>query len=249
MFNIQIDDARTWKSCVDAIVNLIEEGTLEISEDGVSLRAMDPSQIAMVGFRMPKSAFSEYKVESATKLGLNFENLSKILARTRGKEKLEMSLDENKLVLNFTSEAGSRNFKVPLVEMPPGTHKELKIEHDAEIVMRGGNFKEILRDAVLISSHISLKAEPGALVVEAHGDSTDFVVHEEAKGGGGIDKIDAKAEAKATFPLQYLDDISKACPDDERMTIKLKTNKPLKVEYKIGEAELSYFLAPRIETE
>ncbi|MFH1470714.1 MAG: DNA polymerase sliding clamp, partial [Candidatus Micrarchaeota archaeon] len=48
MFEIQIDDARVWKNCIDAIVNLIEEGTLEIDTDGIRLRAMDPSQIAMV---------------------------------------------------------------------------------------------------------------------------------------------------------------------------------------------------------
>ncbi len=247
MFEIQIDDARVWKSCIDAIVNLIEEGTFEIETEGIRLRAMDPSQIAMVSFFMPKSAFSDYKVSSANRIGLNFENLSKIMARTRGSEKLLMSLDENKLVMDFQSEESKRNFKVPLVEMPPGSHKDLKIEHDAVVTITASSLKEALRDAVLISSHITLEAGSFGFRVDAHGDNADLLL-EGGQKGDGI-KVEAKQSAKATFPLKYLDDISRACPDGEKMTIHLKSNKPLKMEYKIGEAEVIYFLAPRIDLE
>ncbi|MFH0817673.1 MAG: proliferating cell nuclear antigen (pcna) [Candidatus Micrarchaeota archaeon] len=247
MFEIQIDDARVWKSCIDAIVNLIEEGTFEIETEGIRLRAMDPSQIAMVSFYMPKSAFSEYKVSSANRIGLNFENLSKIMARTRGGEKLSMSIDDNKLTLDFYSEESKRNFKVPLVEMPPGSHKDLKIEHDAIVTINASSLKEALRDAVLISSHITLEAGSFGFRVDAHGDNADLLL-ESGQTGDGI-KVESKQTAKATFPLKYLDDISKGCPDNSKMTIHLKSNKPLKMEYKIGEADIVYFLAPRIDLE
>jgi proliferating cell nuclear antigen len=247
MFEIQIDDARIWKNCIDAIVNLIEEGTFEIDPDGIRLRAMDPSQIAMVSFFIPKSAFSEYKVPSSNKIGLNFENLSKILARTRGGEKLRMSLEENKLVLEFISEDSTRNFKVPLIEMPPGSHKELKIEHDAKVTITAGNFKEALRDAVLISSHITLEANSSGFRVDAHGDNAELLLSGGQKGDDI--KVEAKQGAKATFPLKYLDDISKACPEGSKMAIHLKSNKPIKMEYQIGEASIVYYLAPRIDLE
>ncbi len=247
MFEIQIDDARIWKNCIDAIVNLIEEGTFEIEPDGIRLRAMDPSQIAMVSFFIPKSAFSEYKVSSSNKIGLNFENLAKIMARTRGGERLRMSLEENKLVLEFSADDSTRNFKVPLVEMPPGSHKELKIDHDATVTISAGTFKESLRDAVLISSHITLEANQSGFRVDAHGDSAELLL---SGGQKGEDiKVIAKQVAKATFPLKYLDDISKACPEGSKMVIHLKSNKPIKMEYKIGDADIVYYLAPRIDLE
>ncbi|MFH1448375.1 MAG: proliferating cell nuclear antigen (pcna) [Candidatus Micrarchaeota archaeon] len=247
MFDIQIEDAKLWKNCIDAIVNLIEEGTFEIENDGIRLRAMDPSQIAMVSFFIPKTAFSEYKINAPNKIGLNFDNLSKIMARTRGGEKLNMSLDENKLVMEFSSGTSKRNFKVPLVEMPPGTHKELKIEHDSIVTMDAGHLKESLRDAVLISSHVTLEANSSGFFVDAHGDNADLIL-EDAKGDEGI-KVDSKQDAKATFPLKYLDDIVKACPDGTQVTLHLKSNKPIKIEYEVGDAKLMYFLAPRIDLE
>lgn len=247
MFEIQVEDARTWKNCVDAIVNLIEEGTLDINTDGISLRAMDPSQIAMVSFSIPKAAFLAYKVDSSSKIGINFDNLSKILSRTRGKEKLTMSVEENKLLLGFISQDKTkRDFKIPLLDLPAGHQKEPKIDYDAVVKMNGGQFKEVLRDVALISSHLILEATDKGFNVVAHGDSADM--HSESEKASVLD-LSVKTAARATFPLQYLDDITKACSDTQPMTIHMKSNAPIKVAYPVGEASLVYYLAPRIDVE
>ncbi|MDE1811176.1 MAG: DNA polymerase sliding clamp, partial [Candidatus Micrarchaeota archaeon] len=83
MFELKIDDARYWKTCVDSIVSLIDEGTFSIAKEGISLKAMDPSGISMVSFSMPNKAFSKYDIDKAAMVGLNLENLSKILASSR----------------------------------------------------------------------------------------------------------------------------------------------------------------------
>ncbi|HID72645.1 TPA: DNA polymerase sliding clamp, partial [Candidatus Micrarchaeota archaeon] len=55
--------------------------------------------------------------------------------------------------------------------------------------------------------------------------------------------------AKATFPLQYLEDIVKAASSSSMLNINLETDRPLKVAYDIEGAKVTYFLAPRIETD
>ncbi|VVB66495.1 DNA polymerase sliding clamp [Candidatus Gugararchaeum adminiculabundum] len=247
MFNITVSDAHYWKDCIDAIVNLIDEGSLEISKEGISLRAMDPSQIAMVVFNIPKSAFSDYKVESTVRVGLNFENLAKILSRTRGKEKLEMSQEENKFVLHFSGEGSKRSFKIPLIDLQGGVQKEPKIEHDAEVKILAGSFKEMLRDAALVSSHLTLEATEHAFSVGVAGDNADL--HSEMAKGGAVAGITTKKPVKATFPLQYLDDIVKACADKNEIKLSLRTNVPIKINYKIEDADLTYYLAPRIDAD
>jgi len=246
MLEIEIEDARSWKNCIDSIVNLIDEGSFEVTSNGISLKAMDPSQIAMVSFSIPKSAFSSYKVDETTKLGINFDSMSKILARSRGKDKLKMMLDENKLVLEFLGEE-RRNFKLPLIDVQEGAQKEPRIEFDAVVKMRAGHFKEILGDAALLSSHVVLEASNKGFSVEVHGDSGDLKV-EKDKTGEATTNIEVKKDSRATFPLQFLEDMVKACPDDQSISLHLKTNSPIKVEYSIGEAKLMYYLAPRIET-
>jgi len=246
MLEIEIEDARYWKNCIDSIVNLIDEGSFEVNANGISLKAMDPSQIAMVCFSIPKSSFSKYKVDDTAKIGINFDSMGKILARSRGKDKLRMMLEENKLVLEFIGE-DKRSFKLPLIEVREGVQKEPKIEFDAMVKIKAGQFKEILGDAALLSSHVVLEASGKGFFVEVHGDSGDLRVEREKTGEATLG-IDVKKDSRATFPLQFMEDMVKACPDNESLSLNLKTNSPIKVEYTIGDAKLVYYLAPRIET-
>ncbi len=248
MFKIAVENAKNWKNSIDAIVNLIDEGVLEITSEGVSLRAMDPSQIAMVCFSVPKSSFLSYEIENSTKIGLNFDSYSKILGRTRGNEQLEMIQDENKLALKFLSEKKKRSFKIPLIDLPSSSQREPTIKHDAVVKVKGGHFKEMLKDAALVSSHVTLQVNDDKFYVEVHGDSADLKTESE-KESDDVLEINASEKARATFPLQYLEDIVKACPDSQIMGIHLKNNAPVKIDYEIDAAQLTYYLAPRIEEE
>ena len=57
-----ISDAKQFKQSIEAVVNLVDEGLFEVNENGLHLRAMDPSQIAMVDYLMPKAVFKEFEV-------------------------------------------------------------------------------------------------------------------------------------------------------------------------------------------
>ncbi|MEW5955580.1 MAG: DNA polymerase sliding clamp, partial [Candidatus Micrarchaeota archaeon] len=112
-------DAKAFKQAIDAIVNLVDEGTFEITAKGMHLRAMDPSQIAMVDFLLPAEAFAKFTVPNeVASLGVNMVDLSKVLARARSDEKLSISLDEkaSKFVLDFSGKS-KRSFKMPLMDL------------------------------------------------------------------------------------------------------------------------------------
>lgn len=243
-----ISDASFFKKCIDAIVNLVDEGTFLVSADGLHLRTMDPSQIAMIDFVLPKSAFSKIDVEEKSSVGVNLADLSKILARTRSDEKLSVSVDEkdSKLLLEFSG-TSRRHFKLPLLESTSALPKEPKVEFDANIKIKGRAFKDVLHDAGLFSSHVILQADESEFVVEAHGDSGDLHVQTK-KDSSNLGGLVVKAKSRSMFPFQYLDDITRACPDDNNVTVELKSDAPVKISYEISDAKLSYFLAPRVES-
>ncbi|HII38943.1 TPA: proliferating cell nuclear antigen (pcna) [Candidatus Micrarchaeota archaeon] len=241
-------NAKEFKQAIEAIVNLVDEGTFEVSSKGLHLRAMDPSQIAMVDFLLPKEAFATFDAtEEITSLGINIVDFSKILARARSDEKLSISLEEkaNKFVLEFNGKS-KRSFKIPLIEISASAPREPKISFDATIKIKGGSLREMLKDAGLLSSHVVLQAHESEFVVEAHGDSGDLKI--EAKSGGeSVEEVKATTKSRAMFPFEYLDDITRACPDDQAATIELKSDSPIKVSYLVNQAKLSYYLAPRVE--
>ena len=247
MFEIKIDDARYWKSCIDSIVSLIDEGSFNITKEGISLKAMDPSSISMVAFFMPNKAFSKYEVEKSIGIGLNLENLGNILASSRQGEQLVMKDSGNKLLLDFIGKTSKRRYKLPLIDVKKEPDKEPKIEFDAVVELKSDSIKEVLKDASLLSSHVGFKTEKDSFYVVAKGDAGELE-EEHVNNADVVKKMTVTKSCNATFNLDYLERMIRACPASSAMTVSLKTEEPVKVEYKIGDATVSYFLAPYMES-
>ncbi len=246
MLEIKIDNAKYWKECVSAIVSLVDEGLFIINKEGISLKAMDPSSISMISFYMPNKAFSKFNVDKNVSLGLNIDNLNKILSRTREGESLVMKDVDNKLSLEFIGQGSRRRYKLQLVDVKKSVDKEPNVEFDATVEMVGDPLKDIIKDANLISSYISFKASKEQFAVSARGESGELEELHEAEGGM-MKKVEAKKNAESTFNLELLDNMVRSCPTGSTITLSLKSNEPLKLKYNIGDAEVNYYLAPYME--
>ncbi len=247
MFEIKIDDARYWKSCVDSIVSLIDEGSFNIAKEGISLRAMDPSGISMISFFMPNKSFAKYEVDKPMAVGLNLENLGKILASSRSDEQLIMKESNNKFVVEFVGKNSRRRYRLPIIDVKKDADKEPKIEFDSVVEVKSDPLKEILKDANLLSTHVGFKADKDAFMVVAKGDAGELE-EEHMNNAEVIKKIHTSKASTATFNLDYLERMISACPSNSTMVLSIKTEEPIKIDYKIGDAVVSYYLAPYMET-
>ena len=88
--------AETWRKCVTAIGSLVEEVPLKITSDGIELRAMDPSHVSMIDFKMNKEVFAEFKTDKEVIIGIDIEDMSKFINRSRSDDILVLKLDEEK---------------------------------------------------------------------------------------------------------------------------------------------------------
>ncbi|VVB71423.1 DNA polymerase sliding clamp [uncultured archaeon] len=240
-----VKDSKNFKTYVDAITVLVDEGSFQIDSQGIHLRTMDPSQIALVDFNLPKEGLKELNAEEKISLSLNLLDLGKILSRGKADDTLTVTLEEkeSKLMLEFKGKT-KRSFKVPLLDLNTQLPKEPKVPFDSTIKVSGGEFKDMLKDAGLVSSHVVIEASPTELIVEAHGDSGDVRI--ETPKGDSI-KINATQKTRSMFPFEYLDNITKNCPDTTEIELSLKTDAPIRISYNLGEATLAYYLAPRVE--
>lgn len=243
-----VSNAPALKSAIDAIVSIVEEGEFEITKDSLHLKAMDPSQISMVSFTMPKSAFEEYSITEEGRIAIDISQLASVLARGKNGEKAELSVEDGRLVVRFYAAKKKRTFKVPLRETGEKIQREPKIEFKSYAVLKADSLKEALKDAKLVSSHVRLNIEKNEFVVEVKGDAGDIREEFEVDGEEVLE-IKTEGGARATFPLQYLEDMLKAASSSSPVKINLETDKPLKLEYSVEGASVVYYLAPRIETE
>ena len=242
MFRAVISDTKAWKNSIEAVAALIDEGTLQIDEKGIKLRAMDLSQIALVDLELPASAFEEYKVEKPVNIGVDFAELSKITRRSRPEDRIELSLD-NRFNMVFKGET-TRSFSLAIIESTSNPPKEPKIEYAADMKIIANTLKEALKDAELVSNHVSMKLGDGFLI-KAEGDTGSADIKFEKDK---VMSLNAKHEANAVFALDQLNNLLKAADAQSIILIKMKTDNPIRIEYAIGDGRVVYYLAPRIES-
>ena len=242
-----LKDATVFKKSIEAISVLIDEAELVVKADGLELKATDPSQISMIDFSMPKSAFEKF-VSDEIRLGLDLDYLNQVLSRAQTGDELTLSLDEKKsfLLVSFNGKA-QRSFQVPLIDISTSDVPQPKIEFDAELKINAGFLQNAFKDAALISTHITLGCDEEKFFIRAK--SSKGNLDEKLKQDKeNLPELKVKQECQSMFPLDYLQDMLKAASSGDMVELFIKTNAPVKVSYTIGEASVTYFLAPRIES-
>ncbi|MEE9612643.1 MAG: proliferating cell nuclear antigen (pcna) [Desulfatiglandales bacterium] len=247
MFKASLADPKLLKYYIDAISNMIDEAGISVSEDGLKLRAMDPAHVALVDFEVQKDAFDEFQVGEPLVLGVDLERFNTVLKRAGATDKLQLELSDegNALKIKF-GDTTRRVFELPLIEVSEEEQKVPSLEFPCELELDPKIISEGIKDAEIISDHVTLRMEDDALIIEAKGDLGNVVVN--------IGKDDAiaftsKAKVKSMFSIEYLKDMIKASDVASTVKISLGENIPIKMDFLSPSARLSFLLAPRIESE
>ncbi len=251
MFKLNVSDSKLLRDMATAISILVDEATFNIEPDGLKLRAMDPSRVAMIDFEWPKSVFEEYICNEPTKICINISELLKLLKRAGKEEPVELTLDEKtgRLQISITGKY-TRNFTMPTLEASEEEVPTPKITFNTKAKMTTSGLSQAIDDAQLVSDHVRIEAESEKLVLNASGDLMGATITLQ-KGSDTLLDLEAKELSKATFSLSYLSEIIKAASaTSEIATLEFSTDMPIRIDFQqIREGKLTFFLAPRIETE
>ncbi|MFW9832051.1 MAG: proliferating cell nuclear antigen (pcna) [Candidatus Thorarchaeota archaeon] len=248
MFEAKFDDAKTWQALITAISALVDEANFELSPKGLTLRAMDPSRIAMIDFELPKSAFSEYKCDEEGQLGINLDDMEKIVKRAGAGNSLSISLDREKNQIQMTLEGRTRrSFRISLIELGADRPPTLNVEFDVNIKITADTLKEIIQDADIISDFIAIDATPDALTISARGDTGNLNVSID-KNEEALLEYTVKQPAKSLYALEYLNDMMKAVAASDTVQMEFGKGTPIKLLFAVSSGgHITYYLAPRVE--
>jgi len=251
MFKLKMTDAKLLRDMVTAISILVDEATFKIDSEGLKLRAMDPSRVAMVDFEWPKTVFEEYASTEPTKMCINISELLKLLRRAGKDEVLELALDEKtgRLQVKITGKY-TRNFTMPTLEASEEEVPTPKITFNLRAKATTEGLRQAIEDAQLVSDHVRIEVDAEKIVFNASGDLMGATIILQ-KGSDALLDLEAKEPSKATFSLSYLAEIIKAASaTSDIATLEFSTDMPIKLDFhQTKEGKLTFYLAPRIETE
>jgi proliferating cell nuclear antigen len=250
MFKLKVADAKLLRDMATAISILVDEATFQINPEGLKLRAMDPSRVAMIDFEWPKTVFEEYACTEQTKMCINISELLKLLKRAGKDEVVELALDEKtgRLQVKITGKY-TRNFTMPTLEASEEEVPTPKITFNVKAKTTAEGLRQAIEDAELVSDHVRIEADMEKLVFQATGDLMGATI-EIKKGSDALLDLEVKEPSKATFSLSYLSEIIKAASaTSDIATLEYSTDMPIKLDFQQAkEGKLTFYLAPRIET-
>jgi proliferating cell nuclear antigen len=248
MFKAEIQDTRQLKDSLQAISNLISEGTFKISDDGLHLVAADPAMVALVDFTMQKEAFDQFEAAEESEIGLNLENLYSIIRRASSSDRLVMELNDSKFVITIKNNS-TRQFSLPLLNLDDDEVSVDNLDFQAEADFKSSVLSDGIGDASVVGDSVTISAEDNEFTIKAEGDSSDaeFTIEE---GSDGMMDLNVDSPVHSMFSLDYLNKMMKAEKLSDTVRVRLGDDFPVRLDFEVPEKlQLGFILAPRIEEE
>jgi len=249
LFKAKMADARTWRNLVTAIATRVDEASFNISKDGIRLRAMDPSHVAMVDFEWPSTVFEEYTCDESSKLSVNVAEMIKLLRRISGDESIELALETGSPKLQMVLRSKyTRTFGMSTLEPSTEEVPTPKISFNASARLTASLLRNAWDDAAAVSDHIIFEASSDKLAMRATGDVGNVIIEVE-KGSDELLSLETKENARSTFSLNYLSEMVRAASSlSDIVLLEFSTDMPIRLSFEmLSKGRLQYYLAPRIE--
>ena len=241
-------DADILKESIDAISALVTECRLHTDENGISTRAVDTANVAMVSLSLKKEAFSAFE-STKNELGLDIAKLKNIFGMMGKNEPISLELPENGQKLRVSFEG----YRYSITLLDPNTIRKdpnpPNIDLPGKVVLSGNDLYNSIKAASVVSDKIALGIDPAQQIfyMAAEGD-TDHIRKEYGKNE--VTFLN-NVEARSLFSLDYLKDMGKVMSRAEEVEVSIGIDHRVKFASYIagGKGYVEYLLAPRIEAD
>ncbi|RLE81322.1 MAG: DNA polymerase sliding clamp, partial [Thermoprotei archaeon] len=187
----------------------------------------------------------EFECDEETIIGVNFEELRKVMKRARKDEKVELSTVAGRFKVKIIGRA-ERTFSLPILDIPSEELPAVKVDFKVRARMLSDSLKDALSDANLVSDAVKFEATEDLLRVYASSDKGEVTV-DFSLISGSLLEYEVQENSVASYSLEYLlDMVKKASALSDVVTVEFATEKPISLTFEIaGGGILRYFLAPR----
>ncbi len=238
---VRLEDPSSLSKVIEIISELVTEVRIKLNEFGMSITAIDPANVAMVNFRLPKSAFSQFETGNEV-LGINLDSLKRILKRCGSGTSLILEKRENFLNIQIIDKI-RRNFGLNLIEIESQEKEMPTLEYSARVEISSPDLVSAIEDCAVVSDACSFIIGKGQFIVESKGLNSA-----RSEFSGDEAKIEAE-DCKSKYSLEYLQKFMKGAKLCEKTLLNFANDHPLRIDIKTQSMELNFLLAPRVETE
>lgn len=238
------------KEFIDTIAPIVDEAKMKIGPNGITIKAVDPSHVAMIETTLNSGAFNNLEAEEA-ELGIDVTKFKSVIGVAKSGEMIdiERNMEMNSLIISI----GNLIRAMPLLDMTgmadpkvPNLDLPTVVKVKAEEVSHG------LKASKMVSDHIELSANEESFRLVCKGENQNRV--DLTMNRTQLDELKAPNDTASLFSLDYFSLMINSVKNDRIMTISLGNDLPVKIEAELAmdentgaQGSVRFLLAPRID--
>ena len=256
MFEAKFEDGHIFKVIIESLAAVVEKANFEVSPEGIQVRAMDGSHVALAQLSLSCEGFDHFRCDETQVIGIDMRALSKYLKFVESGSALTLTADDDASHLNLKQDTpkGVVDMQFQLLNIEEESMEIPQQEYAARIVLGTARFSKLIKDMRQIDDTIQIKAAKEKALFAVHGQFGNIdlqLAHneDEQSNPDARTKIETAKNVLVDqqFALGYLDLFAKASSLSTFTTLGLLPEQPVMVEFPIaGFGELRYFLAPKL---
>ena len=252
-------NVRAFRELIEGVVNLgVDRALLKVGAEGIEIRQMDPTSIAMIVARISKAQFISYEVGNPENIGIDTGKISSIVHSMPGDKELIITVsgvaDGRKLRLECEDHVSN----ILIEKDIRSDEKEPVIAFKATVEIDGKLFQKKVHDMAneliikirkkrIKPSHITFKVTKENLILTERGGGGDDSsrTFDKSKVKIKADDLEQSTMCNMTYIENMLGVLKKGIP----ATIQLTAGEPVKISYHMDGVDFAYYLAPYMENE
>lgn len=259
-FEGTLNNVTKFRRLIESIKELVKEVNVVITDSGLAIQAMDSSHVALVSANIKSEGFSAFSSTKNITLGVNLENLIKVMRLAGDSDSITMQAGEegDKLFLSFDNSSKSFHnsllegtkkidFTFNLIVIESESFDIPEEDYDAALTMDASESARLFHDLYQVSETVAIEADEDRFVFWSEG---DMGKSRTVLTGNLTTKIKIKNTLKQSYAMRYLNMFNKAatCSSEVRMT--LTEGAPIVLNYDLGTlGEIKFYLAPKKTSE
>jgi len=238
---LKLDEPRLLGDAIGIVSEVVSEVRIKLLPEGLSIVAVDPANVALVIFKLPKESFSQYDAGDET-WGVNLGDLKKILKRASGSASVVFEEEAGKLKITIHDKI-KRVFSLALIEVSAEDKEIPELKFGARVEMNASDFSQAVEDVGIVADSCSFVISEGKFVVEGSGNLNS--ARAEFTGEG----VELFGVGRSKYSLEYLMKFIKATKITDRVVVNLSDDYPLKLDFPGERMGIGFVLAPRVEND
>eukprot|EP01026_Neomeris_dumetosa_P033692 TRINITY_DN2695_c0_g1_i1.p1 TRINITY_DN2695_c0_g1~~TRINITY_DN2695_c0_g1_i1.p1 ORF type:complete len:290 (+),score=33.20 TRINITY_DN2695_c0_g1_i1:82-951(+) len=241
MFDCCLSNYKVLKTITDVIKELTDEVSIYVDEDGLKVRSMDSSRVCLIHLDLHVKGFESFRVDKDLVIGINLQNLAKILKFGESGDKCILKAQDKASTLQVLLEASNQvrlqRFELKLLEIEEDVGEIDDYDHTCIVKLSSRRFEKTLRDLSSVCDSVTVQVNENYINFFGNGDvgSASVMIRSqdvEDEENGAV--IKCKEPMQDDFALKYLCIFSHATALSDTVTLKLTNGLPIEVSFGIN---------------